>query len=538
MKTRIFKAIASGLVFAAFVLAFAGAASADVYFNLNGTSEEFTFWTAMGSTLLTNLGCQSIVAVTKQVSITDVSNGSGSKSGIVLGNQCSSLSDQGYLYFTYTNKASWDGIDAVNNVWDGSNWGTYNTSTQTYNVASDPCASATTPDGLSCSNHNCRKVAYCVGCATGSTPGSTCEAIQVGASNLEASGIIQKTQGNLKGPVNAGQIYTYRQFPPTGIATPYSGAPSAPLAYPFAFYVNPGVKAWQCVDGGATLNQFCNPNASPSDCTPGTCTWTTINNISRVQAVALFSGQIKYWGDFGPYFSQTYIQNDTSLPVTLCLRHAGSGTHSVLDIAVMKDNGFGTSNLAKAENRSIAGNNPPYVYFNDLSSDETACLAWASGLTTVSSGDPLPTNYSSVDGGAIGYVDADTTNGLNGSQQVMYYRVQYNGVWPTRGTMDNGIYDDFWTIDRLYPAASVGSSTAPGPDQGVIYNEMLTLVANPANICNAAAQCNYYGSATELNFTKGATTTYPYVYTPAANQFFPADVEKKPVGAAKAKKVN
>ena len=125
-----------------------------------------------------------------------------------------------------------------------------------------------------------------------------------------------------------------------------------PIAYPFGFYVNPGVKSFRCTyaSGAANVNNFC---VDDSGCggTAGNhtlCTAQTINNLTRLQVVALFSGVVSDWSDFGVYYP--------AIPVTLCMRHAGSGTSATLDYAVM-NNGWGNAlyEIRTTENRAASG---------------------------------------------------------------------------------------------------------------------------------------------------------------------------------------
>jgi hypothetical protein len=208
--------------------------------------------------------------------------------------------------------------------------------------------------------------------------------------------------------------------------------------------------------------------------------------------VGLFSGSITNWSDFGGYY--------VNKPVTLCLRHAGAGTQSVLDVGIMQGNdgnGWG-ANLVQFENRANTAS-PPYIYFNDLVGDELNCLTWANGAGPAGS-DTLAAGEL---GGGVGFADADNANTAN------YVEIKYNGVTASRITMRDGIYDNFWTMDRLYVPSGLSTAVL------TVYGEMLTLVGNPANITNATVgspRGNYYGSANELNFTKGVSTFYPYQY--------------------------
>lgn len=521
MKTGLSKKIALGLILGACVMAFAGAAHAATYVNLYGTNEEYTFWTNEGITLLSNFGCTVSTATRFLANPTT--------SGVIVGTNCTGLPDAqnppaggdntaNAIYFTFTNKASWDGIDAVNDFYDVDNWGTFNPNTGEYVPATNPCPAP-----------NMRQVATCTAGGTScTTVGNVCQDIHIGVSNLEASAIVQTTYGTLKGPIDPTDNPTFRQFPSTG--APYTGPatnnlpssvtvpllaggnktypnPTAPLAYPFAFYVNPQVTTTRCNTSSPTtgaINSFCFDDTvcgGTATVAPFTyCVAQTIDNLSRLQAVALFSGAVANWNDFGG----TYVNK----PVTLCLRHAGAGTLSVLDVGLMQsyNSGWGAS-LVTSENRVNSGNPAPYIYFNDLVSDELNCLSWASGNTTFSGADTLPT---SIAGGGVGIADADNANKANN-----YTEVKFNGVPASRVAMRDGIYDNFWTMDRLYVPTGLPQSVLE------VYGEMLLLAGDPTQInINTVGnpRQNYYGSTTELNYLKNTSTFYPGVYKAAPNQ--------------------
>jgi hypothetical protein len=556
MKVKSFKTIATGLVFGAFVLAFAGAAHAATNMNIYGTGEEYNFWLGAAKIMLT----QSPINCTSSTTYgPNTDTPTNTKSGVTVGSGCATAyssdngTSDGYIYFTYTNKASWDGIDAVNNVYDTTNWGTVaNPCSSSPNDTYRPVMTVSCPAAPNQSSSGCTQQTQ-----SGLSSGYTCQSIQIGCSNLEAKGVSQTSFGNLKGPLaETASTIINRSFPAGGISTSNLPAsytingnkypnPSAPLAYPFAFYVTPNVTASVCSSAATIPGMVDNYCVQDSDC--GTATGAcltganapTIDNLSRLQIVALFSGAIADWSELGPYF--------TAQPVTLCMRHAGAGTQSVLELAVMEPNAYGTTyTTSEIRNGTVAGGGgncgasvgTPCVYFNDLTSDETNCLAWASGLTSFTGAD------STVGiGGVIGYVDADTANGTN-SKGTMYQKIRYNGVWPTRVTMDNGSYDNFWTVDRLY--------AAPGLDSGqqLIYAQMLAFISVPTNInsTTVSGQYLYYGTAGnqygdqtggELNFYKGSAFEYPYAYVKAPDTVTPqVEVEKAatPKSAAKAKK--
>lgn len=490
MKSRLFK---TALILGASVLAFGGAAQAATYVNIYGASAQYNFWTNYAPALLANLGCA--VNVTKYTT-------SDGKSQVAVGTGCSEAlssddgTSDGYIYLSYSNKASWDAIDAVLGVYDSDNNGGGNRDST----------------GTTCAD-NQRPVATCVHSACGANATYACQIITIGTSDVEGGVFTQLSNGTQFGPLDPSDTAISRVFN-NGAGIDDSALkkikymvgsttiinPEAPLAYPFAFYVNPGVTAYRCGTSASTNpNKFCVDDANCGG-TAGShtlCTAQTINNLTRLQIVALFSGGIGDWSDFGVYYP--------AKPVTLCMRHAGSGTSATLDWGIVEGNGWGTG-LVQTEQR-VCGSagctgGLPYVYFNAGTGDLQNCMKWADGQS-FSGADTLDPSQS---GGAIGYMDADNANNTH------YVQIKYNGAWASRITMHDGIYDNFWTINRMYVPA--GLTTA----QVSIYNTILTALKTPGNITNATVggtRGNYYGSSTELNFGKGSSISYPSTYSPA-----------------------
>lgn len=490
MKARLFK---TALILGASVFAFAGAAQAATYVNLYGASAQYNFWANYAPTLLQSLGC---AAGAQKYTTSD------NKSQVAVGTGCpAALSNDdgtsdGYIYFSYSNKASWDGIDAALGVYDSSNNGGAANQDSTGKVCAD----------------NQRPVATCVHGACGANATYTCQDITIGTSDVEAGAFTQQSNGTKFGPLDPNDAAISRVFNNGNgiddstltkvtykVGTKVITNPETPLAYPFAFYVNPGVQSYRC-NAGSYLNNFC---VDDSNCggTAGShtlCTASTIDNLTRLQIVALFSGGIADWSDFGVYYK--------AKPVTLCMRHAGSGTSATLDYGIVEGNGWGTA-LAQYEQRASSGSSP-YVYFNDGTGDLQNCMKWAYG-DSFSGSDSLATGEQN---GAIGYMDADNANTTE------YVQIKFNGVWASRIAMHDGIYDNFWTVNRMYVPA--GLTTA----QVSVYNTILTALANPSNITNATVggtRGNYYGSSNELNFLKGASGAYPYTYSTAVNPASP-----------------
>ena len=170
MKARLLKTAAKGLIIGAAVFAFAGAAGATTTINLYGATAQTNFWNGAAADLLhVEFSCATGAVTSPGSSASNVTHGTG----------CSSTYDaaddgvhNGIINFSYTNKASWDGIEAVNGVWDSSNNG----------GAGQPCTAG----------QNYRMVATCAD-STCAPAGVTlqCQPITIGTSDVEASAFAQ-----------------------------------------------------------------------------------------------------------------------------------------------------------------------------------------------------------------------------------------------------------------------------------------------------------------------------------------------------------
>ena len=205
-------------------------------------------------------------------------------------------------------------------------------------------------------------------------------------------------------------------------------------------------------------------------------TSATMNNMTRMMAVLLFSGQIMNWSDFGP--------NYPSIPAVICLRHSGSGTHSTLDYAIVKGNGWG-STLAGYENRPDDTDNydsgQSVKYFNDTTGDELTCV---NGQT-----------------GAIGYADADkanaTTHAVSGYSNTL--AIMYQGEYPTSDAVKNGRYD-FWTNEWAYKDPTLSGA------QLTFVNSLLTYAAGHI----PTSELPFWVDQTTMTFEKATDQQYPH----------------------------
>jgi hypothetical protein len=402
----------------------AGAASAATRnINLYGASAQYLFWNDAADDFLGTKGCSNIQQAEYD-----------SKNGITKGEACSSYGGDDVI-IRYSAKASFDGIMATKGL-------------------EHPDASTT------CTNKAQRPMVTDISAAA-----LSCQDVVLGASDVAAQAFTQISSGQKLGPLGGGSIS--RDF----VSNPVDGSGLTtfnPLVVPFAPFVSNNVTMMTC-DGGDLDGEMC---ASVSDCPGATsCTAKSLDNISREMMVEIFSGQAFYWNDFGAGFPAE--------PITVCLRHAGSGTHATLDHAVMnKKWGAG---LLQAESAA-----DPIAYFNDGSSDEMKCISSNKGAIT-------PAFY------AIGYADADQL--LAKPEYAPYvYSPKYNGFAPTRVNIRNGLYD-WWSAQWMY--------MDPNEDSAIkaVVTDLVAYAANPANIPTTKAK--YWAAQDEMVWFKDSDTTYP-----------------------------
>ena len=295
-----------------------------------------------------------------------------------------------------------------------------------------------------------------------------CKQVHVGTSDVAGESLAQSSSGQKLGP-NGGGAFSVAL---NGVST--TGlTPANTVVVPFGFFVNSAVTATKCTTGlvgnYATAASQCDTAPGKGDGVLGAA--STIDNISREQAVLIFSQQTADWSDFGAYF--------TAQPTVACLRHAGSGTHAALDLTVMNTN-WGAG-LANAE---TAGS----IWFNQGSTDEIKCV----------NGNSTATPTGSLIG-AIGYADADQAiNIANTSQNVK--QLKFNGIYPTRSAIRNGLYD-FYSNAWLY------TNPANGTTVNNLAADLVLYAQDPANV--PASKANYWAAVAEMKYNRTADTAYP-----------------------------
>jgi hypothetical protein len=311
---------------------------------------------------------------------------------------------------------------------------------------------------------------------------SSCKQVNIGISDVEGESLNQFSRGQKHGPMGGENFVVGLNGADTTSLTPYKT-----VVVPFGFFVNQAVKAKTCTSGltgnYCTANSHCDTTYNSGD---GVCgAPATITNISRMEATLIFSGYVTDWSDLGTYFTP---QN-----VVACLHHAGSGTHAALDLTVM-NSGWGTNMLA-AEQASA-----PTVWFNQGSGDEIKCIN--GNATTTPTGSLI---------GAIGYTDADQAVGVaNTSQNVA--PLKYNGLYPTRSVIRNGMYD-FFTNAWLFtnPAANTTTNNA-------VAAKLVAYALDPVNV--PPIGINYWATQGEMRYNRISDTGYPS-YTGASIPMLP-----------------
>lgn len=430
------KQLKVSLTISAALLAMAGIAQAAPFeLNIYGASAQYSYWNAQAQKYAQSLGCTASAPALN-----------GKAHGMVTATNCTSTlvpvnaaTGKRDLEIRYSGIASAEGPLAV-----------------LKQAPLDPALAS----GCSIANGERKMFA--------TTSSTVCKQVHVGTSDVAGESLVQSSSGMSKGMLGGVQTDTTMSAIDTSSLTP-----SNTVVVPFGFFVNSAVKAQTCTTG--LIGNYCTANTqcdtAPSNAT-GTCgAAATITNISREEATLLFSGTVTNWSDLGAYF--------TAQPVIACLRHAGSGTHSALDLTVM-NSGWG-NNTATAES---AGN----IYFNQSSGDEMACV---NGATTASPTGSLI--------GAIGYADADQVVGAaNVSQNVN--QMKYNGFYPTRSAIRNGLYD-FYTNAWLY------TNPANNALNNALAADMVIFAQQPANV--PASKANYWASIGEMKFNRQADAAYP-----------------------------
>lgn len=485
IKKKIKKILKSAVIGAA-MLGLAGTAQATEYnLNIYGASAQHKFWNAAAPSFLTDvMGCTGTAQSSKD-----------KKNGITRGTGCDVDGVGGNddtVYIRYSSKASYDGIRAVKGEDPSAQCPSEGPE---FRLMVDEATCAWTgPKDNSCS--------------------TKCVDVTLGASDVAGSSLKQSTSGWEDG---------HKDFPSGPMISPsFTGFDTTGLAYanpvvvPFGFYANNSVTktrcvsprpdspdgihkayphwGWQCVPdangnsadcigyykcpndtkkclGGVRIDLDC---VDPEDCpdvalADTECLAMPIDNFTRLMAILLFKNDsITNWDQFGPWYP--------SLDIVKCMRHAGSGTHATLDLAVMRRDG-----VPHATSNPIA---PGMIWHYVSSSDLLDCVEFYPG--------------------AVGYADADKLMGTDDTGNI--HILKYQGVEPVREKIKNCEYN-FWATQWVYwDAAEV-----EGLGLTNLVNDLMTYAGDPLNLTyeNIGYRADFWAAQSEMSCKKDNDFAYP-----------------------------
>jgi len=505
------------------VLTAAGAANAAVIgFNAFGASAQFDFWNNAGQAYLVNkLGCV----------ITAAKTGKSGNYETIYGANCATppapIAAGSDIVIRYASKASYSGIWALENKADTTDTPNVPTAVFTAYVAPATDATKTCQDPANGTlGNNYRWFGQEGSLATG-----MCLPVNVAASDVEAAAFQQLSFGLKIGPMDTSGNDITRDFTAKGavsITSPNNLSFKNPIIVPFGFYVNKAVAYNKCTTASPNAGLLCYQN---SDCgTGGVCSPTTdgnpmdsncsnantIDNLTREQALCIFSGTCTNWSNFGGYYA--------AQPIVACLRHAGSGTHATLDLEVLHTNwganivnseqqpadDYGVGEYQDPSKFALNGNTgvDNVVWFNDATGDELNCIkgAAAAGVWGASNGTGLNLVHSQSCIGAVGYADADKA--CAGGTAANVAPVKYNGNFPSREAIRNGRYE-FFTDEWMYWNPSGDANIAaitPDFDNWInptvwVSPDRITQYVAAVNACRAT----YWATRGEMVFNRTST---------------------------------
>ena len=448
------KKIISTVALGASILAMATVASATEYnINFYGSSSQFFYWNDVADNFL------AAPVASNGLACADVKQDSTTKAdGIARGTNCPGLPFlTDVIYVRYSSRASADGsrsvfgydpdnTDACSNGYSTNQYTKY---TDAYRMMADETTVDWNPQTVAGSNK--------------------CVDVTLGASDCDYESFIQKATGNDKGYLQTGTVKTFDMNANLTPGVADGLVAHRPVVVPFAFFMNGPAN-------GSTLDPVTNTYTSGTG---------TVKNLSRVQAVNLMAGKVSNWSQFGAAFP--------AKKAVVCLRHAGSGTHATLDMAVMR----GDMSLAMVEGWPTAFSpNKPSTYFHIGSSDLMGCVnANGSGKYPTTTATHM----------AVGYADADAT-ALNPITKVYPYpnavTLAYEGAMPTKVGITNGSYS-FWSLPWIYENPNDVNYATLAPIQA----KMMTFAADPLNM--PVGKQGVWAAASELKVIKGSDTALP-----------------------------
>jgi hypothetical protein len=255
------------------------------------------------------------------------------------------------------------------------------------------------------------------------------------------------------------------------------------------------VSYFKCVDGfctgGANSGNACDaaedcPSLAIGDLSGTTCTQMPIDNLSRLQAILIFSNKVNNWREFGPWYPD--------LPIVQCMRHAGSGTHATLEIGVFRGD-------ANVWDTTIGGASPTWTVLQSTESTDpngSEPVVWHYESSTDLTEDCLDFYY-----GAVGYIDADKILGNDTVNSC--HEVKFEGVEPTREKVKFGEYS-FWAGQKCFWDTGAISTV-----QANLATALMDFAKDPANLNNVdfGQKANFWATDNEMTVSKSSDAAYP-----------------------------
>ena len=425
-------------VFCATVLTLASSAQA-LDLNMFGASAEVDFWTEAAPQFLAasvadgGMGCTNVV-----------SGKADSKNGVAKGFNCAGApSGDNTVTLRYTADKSVEGPRAVMGM-DPNNLDTCSTLVNTPSFGDDHyrMMANISDDGLTLSKG--------------------CNRVNLGASDVASESFTQESHGNMNG------IYDTAPFNEVLDPSTIPGADTPgmislnPIFVPFSFFANKNL--------------------------------TATDNLTRLQAVLLMSGNVSNWSQFGYPAAR----------VALCMRHAGSGTHATLDRAVMR----GDRPLVINQNTPPAFVAAPTIYFHESSSDLMKCVQNNAGIATGA----IAVGYADTDK-TVSSIAADGSEVINAAYNNTK-RLTYNGIGAgmsagktvsdIKTQIANGLYD-FWSAQWIY----MNTNQLVNLNAEAAANLMMAYAANPATLPQATKKY-YWLAKNELKVQKENDAVLPH----------------------------
>ncbi len=429
------------------------AVGADKHLNIYGASAEFTFWTAFAPTYLTStsVGCAA----------TDSKVDLSGKLGITIGSNCSS-NDGGRVILRYTSKNSIEGVRAAAGLAATDGLNTCTVAGERLQAA-EPWVETAPGSGVFKASTACQKV-------------------DVGASDVSSDSFVQASNGYSNGNVVIPtgtdlniDLTDPAMGPPAG--TSFVETPRQPIIVPFSFFVNNDLST------------------------------TAVPNLTRQQVLLLMSGNIYNWKMFG--------KNYPDKQVTVCHRHAGSGTLATLDQAIMR----GDRALSQWANPAAYDTSAPAakLLFHDGSAGLMGC---------VNTNGSVDTNKDTTSI-AIGYADSDANVSAvdaAGNETAKYnnvHRIKFNGggegLTPANKTnygysavkyeIANGAYE-FWSAQWMY-LRNVANTAADTTVRDLYRSLMSYAATTDLSTCTAASKLGcYWLNQKDLTHTSAPEAPY------------------------------